>query len=299
MFNIKTNTMKNNLFSAIGGALLLTVLIFPLQVYSQSEKGIVKKYMQELPSGKPSYKEGAQKYRMTAVYTNRDLYGNFTGKTKVTGDYTCGLENGMATWNNVSIASSDDFSESFPEGKRQEYMENFKYVPSSEMLKEDAFKSFPSNAENVLSRNLIWDMGTIEGFARDYSDSLKMNVEYMIPQVSGEFAMAGIGTYNHVSIQVCWTGISYMYNELCAVIEYRALDNKIEMSLDQIQTRGTEQYWGTTWVSLGTRQIEYAEMYGGTIQEIIVRGLKEKMYVKTIRELEVERIKQENLTLHL
>ena len=35
-----------------------------------------------------------QKYRMTAVYTNRDLYGNFTGKTKITGDYTMGLENG-------------------------------------------------------------------------------------------------------------------------------------------------------------------------------------------------------------
>jgi len=36
---------------------------------------------------------------MTAVYTNRDLYGNFTGKTKVIGDYTSGFENGSVSWN--------------------------------------------------------------------------------------------------------------------------------------------------------------------------------------------------------
>ena len=283
--------MKNKLVSAIGGALSLTVLILPLQGYSQSAKSVVKNYMQQLPSGRPSYEDGPQKYRMTAVYTNRDLYGSFTGKVKVTGDYTCGLENGMASWNNVSIANSGSFSESFPEGVKQEYMEYFKYVPSSEMLKEDAFRSFPSNAENVLARNLIWDMGTIEGFAWDYTDSLQLNRIYTIPDIKGEFEMAGIGKYEHSSIQICWTGISYMNNEMCAVIEYRALDNKIAMSLDQIQTRGTEQYWGTTWVSLRTRQIEYAEMYGGTIQEIAVKGLKDKFLVKTIRELWVERIK--------
>ncbi len=297
--NEKIITMKNNLFNLFTGALIIAGLfISPSGISAQNQNAVVKKYMQTLPHGKPAF-DGPQKYRMTAVYTNRDLYGSFTGKVKVTGDYTCGLENGMASWNNVSIANSGSFSESFPEGVKQEYMEYFKYVPSSEMLKEDAFRSFPSNAENVLARNLIWDMGTIEGFAWDYTDSLQLNRIYTIPDIKGEFEMAGIGKYEHSSIQICWTGISYMNNEMCAVIEYRALDNKIALSLDQIQTRGTEQYWGTTWVSLRTRQIEYAEMYGGTIQEIIVRGLKEKMYVKTIRELEVERIKQENLTLHL
>ena len=38
-------------------------------------------------------------------------------------------------------------------------MENMTYVPSSDMLKEDAFKDFPASAENVFARNLIWDMG--------------------------------------------------------------------------------------------------------------------------------------------
>jgi hypothetical protein len=134
-------------------------------------------------------------------------------------------------------------------------------------------------------------MMCIEGFAWDYCDTLKLNKTYTVPDIKGEFDMADIGTYMHTSIQVCWTGVSVVNNRLCAVIEYRALDNKIELNMEQIKTKGTEQYWGTTWVAFDTRQIEKAEMYGGTIQEIEITGFKDKMLFKTIRELFVERIK--------
>jgi hypothetical protein len=291
MSDKKINKMKNNLIKLLTGALIIAGLfVSPLKVSAQNQKAVVNKYMQKLPHGKPVFDGMPQKYRMTAVYTNRDLYGNFTGKTKVSGDYTCGLEKGEASWNNVLISNSGDFSGSFPDGIRQEYMDNFKYIPSAEMLNEEAFKNFPANLENVFARNLIWDMMTIEGFAWEYSDSLKLNRIYTIPDIQGEFEMAGIGTYNHAKIQLCWTGISYINNEMCAVIEYRATDNKIELAMDQMNTRGTEQYWGTTWISLRTRQIEYAEMYGGTIQEIEIKGFKDKFLTKTIRDLWVERI---------
>ena len=59
-----------------------------------------------------------QKYRMTAVYTNRDLYGNFTGKMRVSGDYTRGLAGDSAMWNNVFISSSNNFSDPFPAGNK-------------------------------------------------------------------------------------------------------------------------------------------------------------------------------------
>jgi len=267
------------------------ILVFPAPTNAQNQKSIVRNYMTQLPHGKPDFREGPQKYRITAIYTNRDLYGNFTGKTKISGDYTCGFENQQASWSNVFIAGSNDFNGSFPDGAKQEYMSDFRYVPSAEMLEEEAFKGFPASPDNVLARNLIWDMFTIEGFAWDYADSLVMNRIYTIPDIKGEFQMAGIGTYSHASIQVCWTGISYVNNELCAVIEYRAVDNMIKLAMDQINTRGTEQYWGTTWVSLKTKQIEKAEMYGGTIQEIEVKGFSDKFLAKTIRELWVERIK--------
>ena len=68
----------------------MSLLIIVLSVSNgQSEKAVIKKYLSELPAVPVS--NSLTKYRMTAVYTNRDLYGNFTGKTKVTGDYTRGL----------------------------------------------------------------------------------------------------------------------------------------------------------------------------------------------------------------
>lgn len=254
----------------------------------QSEKAFMKKYLTKIPNVAVSNPQS--KYRMTAVYTNRDLYGNFMDKKKISGEYTRGLENGFAEWNNVYIATSSDFMKPFTSGTKQEYIENFKYVPSSEMLSKDAFKGFPPTPESVYAKNLIWDMLMIENFARDYSDSLRLNKTYIIPEISGAFEMENIGNYSQISIQICWTGVSVVNGKMCAVLEYRALDNKIELSMDQLKTRGTEQYWGTTWVALDDKQVEYAEVYGGTLQEIEITGMQNKFLVKTIRELWVERI---------
>jgi len=280
--------MKRKLSSTLAGLLISLLIIVPSVTNGQTDKEIINKYLNGLPVCPVS--NAIQKYRMTAVYTNRDLYGNFIDKTKVTGDYTWGLEKGFVQWNNVFISGSKNFSEPFPAGVKQEYIENFKYVPSPKMLDTDSFKDFPAGPMSVLAKNLIWDMMTIEGFTRDYTDSLKLNRNYRIPDIMGEFAMADIGTYSHTEIQLCWTGISIFNDELCAVIEYRAIDNKIEMSMAGLNTKGTEQYWGTTWVSLETGLIESAVMYSGTIQEIEVSGLKDKFLIKTIRELWVDKI---------
>jgi len=280
--------MKTNCNSVLRGLMISLLISVPFVSNGQSEKSFIKKYLNELPSVKVS--DALTKYRMTAVYTNRDLYGKFMDKKKITGDYTRGLENGLVSWNNIFISSSSDFSKPFPSGSKQVYMENFKYIPSSEMLDAAAFKDFPQGPETVFAKNLVWDMMMIENFAWDYSDSLKINRTYIIPEINGEFKMADVGNYSHTSIQMCWTGISQVNGKLCAVIEYRALDNKIELAMDQIKTKGTEQYWGTTWIALKDKQIEYAEIYGGTIQEIEVAGMNSKFLVKTIRELWVEKI---------
>lgn len=280
--------MKKKLNSGLAGLLVSLLIIVPSVSNGQSEKAVIKKYLRELTIVPVS--NTLQKYRMTAVYTNRDLYGTFIGKTKVTGDYTRGLENGFVSWNNIYISGSNNFSEPFPEGTNQEYMENMKYVPSPKMLDIQAFKDFPTGPETVFSRNLIWDMMAIEGFAWDHTDSLELNMNYRIPIKNGEFNMSDIGTYSHAEIQLCWTGISVINDELFAVIEYRALDNKVEISMENLKTKGTEQYWGTIWVSLKTRLIGRAVMYGGSMQEIEVTGLDNKFLVKTIRELWVEKI---------
>lgn len=280
--------MKNKVNTMIK-MLVASVLIFSFMTSScQSEKALISKYMQDLPA--VSAGNELHKYRMTAVYLNRDLYGNFTGKTKVTGEYTRGLKDGAVCWNNVIISGSDNMNEDFGMGTKQVYMENFRYSPAADMLKPDSFKDFPAGPETVLAKNLVWDMGAIESFAWGYTKDLKMNTDYTIPQSNEEFDMGGIGTYAHNNIHLCWTGICSFNDELCGVIEFRAVDNKIEMSVEPIKTKGTEQYWGTIRISLETGLIEHAEMYGGTIQEIEITGMENKMIAKTIRELWVDKI---------
>ncbi len=191
--------MKAKITLVVLCSILISEFVTPATVQGQKQKNVLKKYLQELPSGSPAKDGNLQKYRMTAIYINRDLYGNFTGKQKISGEYTCGYKDGSATWNNIYISGSNSFSDPFPEGKRQEYMENFNYVPSMKMLDKNAFKNFPAGAETVLAKNLVWDMGMIEEFAWKYSDSLKINKEYLLSDHEGEFAMADVGTYMHLS----------------------------------------------------------------------------------------------------
>jgi hypothetical protein len=287
--------MKTNLITGLRGAILAIILIAPVFSYGQknsknSDAVFIDKYLKVLPRISQKNSNDLLRYRMTAIYTNRDIYGNFMDKQKVSGEYTRGLENGFVSWNNIYVSGSNNFSEPFPAGKKQEYMENLKYVPSPKMLDASAFVDFPAGTESVFAKNLVWDMMAIEGFAWDYTDSLKLNTIYRIPEIKGEFNMADIGTYSHTEIQICWTGISSIHNEICAVIDYRALDNKIEMKMEGFKTKGTEQYWGTTWLSLKTGMIESAVMYGGTIQEIEVSGMTDKFLIKTVRELWVDKI---------
>jgi hypothetical protein len=281
--------MKKSLNCGLTGLFISLLVMLSGSLHGQSEKTVIDKYLKEIPSHPIS--QSVQKYRMTAVYTNRDLYGNFTGKTKISGIYTRGLENGFVSWNDVFISASDNFSATFKVGIKQDYMEHRKYIPSGEMLSAAAFSDFPPNPESVFSRNLVWDMMAIEGFAWDHTDSFELNRNYIIGGSGNEFAMADIGTYSHNDIQLMWTGISSVDDVLCAVIEFRATDNRIKMEMEGFKTQGTEQYWGTVWISLTNRMIEGAEMYGGTIQEIEVAGMQDKFLVKTIRDLRVEKIK--------
>jgi hypothetical protein len=272
-------------------SLSLLIVLISYNGYGQSLNTLKKRYMTSLPSGQPPDDDYLQKYRMTAVYKNMDIYGNFTGKTRVVGDYTRGYKGGYAKWNNVYVSESKNDAEPFDLGKKQDFLENFRYKPSTGMMNEAYFSSFPKSPENIFARNLIWDMLSVEIFAWRYNDSLKLNKVFTLPDIKGEFNMAEIGKYNHASIQLCWTGISVMNGQLCAVIEYRALNNKLAIAFENVKTKGTEQYWGNTWVSLRTKEIEYAEIYSATFQEVEVAGLKDKFITKTIRELTVDRIK--------
>lgn len=265
------------------------ILIFIMMVASaQSERMVKRNYLNRI---KPyEYKPSTHQYRMTAIYTNRDLYGNFTGRIKIKGDYYLTEDSEQVRWDNVCIFYSQGLSEPFGDGIRQEFMNGFQYVPSPEMLKPEAFSSFPQGIESVFSMNLVWDMMSIELFARNYLDSLELNKTFRINDSQENFEMGDIGQYSQDEIQLCWTGLSSVDNVLCNVIEYRAIDNMLSLDMDGLTSRGTEQYWGTVWVSNRNHEILKADMYSGTIQEISVPGTNTRFITKTIRELFLEKI---------
>ncbi|MBI5010630.1 MAG: hypothetical protein HZB98_13500, partial [Bacteroidia bacterium] len=97
-------------------AMIILIVSINATLSAQTDKNITK-YFKKLPD--VSVDKSTKKYRMTAVYTNRDLYGNFTGKILVSGEYTRRYKGDTCKWNNVFISSSNSFSGDFPEGNRQ------------------------------------------------------------------------------------------------------------------------------------------------------------------------------------
>lgn len=261
-----------------------------LATLSAQNKPGIEDYLTKLPGNLELAENFPQKYLMTAEYFNKDIYGNFNNKVKITGEYTRGFKDRHVIWNNVYISQSNSKTGPYNDKARQDFMENFSYTPSLNMLQESFFESFDNNPVNIIARNLIWDMTPIEAFAWNYFDSLQLNQTYIVPEIHGSFDMADIGTYDHTKIELIWIGISMMNNKLCAVIEYRALDNKLELYTEKINSKGSELYWGKTWVSLENKQIEYAEMYSNTVQEMEIEGMENNMLVSTTRALKVERI---------
>lgn len=258
-------------------------------LYGQEK--IVNQYLKGLPKDLKLDNKTPQRYLMTADYYNRDIYGDFQSKTRAVGEYTRGLKNGLVKWNNVYISNSSILEEAFPKGEKQEYMENMKYMPSGKMLEKSFFEKFPAGPNSMFAKNLIWDMMCIEEIAWKYFNSLKLNQDYVADDLNQEINLAGSGSYYTKNAKICWIGITKMNNEICAIIDYRVFDNKLELDIPGFKSKGSESYWGKTWVSLKDKQIEYAVMYSSTIQELEIAGVPQKIIVNTTREIKVERMK--------
>ena len=280
--------MKTNYLAIL---LIITGLILISSSLFGQKKMSIEKYLESLPQNLKLVEQTPQKYLMTTEYFNKDIYGNFANRVKVTGEYTRRLKDEHVRWNNVFIAHSNNQTGAYPDSTEQEYMENITYSSASALLEGSFFKSFDKNIDNVYARNLIWDTKAIEDFAWNYFDLLQPNETYLVPDIHGSFEMAEIGNYNHNNIKLDWIGIAMMNDKLCAVIEYRALDNKLELHTNTMKSKGSELYWGKTWVSLENKQIEYAVMYSNTVQEMEIEGLQNKILANTLRELKFERIR--------
>jgi hypothetical protein len=245
-------------------------------------------YLLELPKDLELDKSIQQTYLMTTNYIDFDMFGNFKKETQILGEYTNGLKNEKVKWNNVFISNRNSDEQSFYESRKMNSMEDFSYVPSTKMLNPESFPAFSSNTTQL--QNLVWDMMAFEVFAWEYFDSLKLNVEFVAKSANTEVDLAGSGTFENKDIRLNWNGISKINNEICAIIEYTAMNNPLMIKNDFIDIKGRSHYWGYVYVSLEDKQIEYAMMNEDVIMEIKFPGQENAQSANTIRKITLKKM---------
>jgi hypothetical protein len=97
---------------------------------------------------------------------------------------------------------------------------------------------------------------------------LKLNVPYRLLSAQ-DVNMPGVGTFQNRDVRLTWIGRSQRNGDDCAVIDYRAYFNPLEIANGGMTLKGRSHYWGEIWVSLTTKQIEYA-----TLQEDVLGEMK-------------------------
>lgn len=226
-----------------------------------------------LPQGSEVKDQGPRTYRFTIDHTVTDTTGRVVQRQRVSGDYTRGLPGGEAMWSRVTVAQSEGPAEISGPGQKREFMEGFRYRPGpaslGETMKPDFFKNFPPAA--AFERNLVWDTGMIEMFGQDQFEHLTLNTPYRL--LSGQDVnMPGMGTFHNRDVQLTWIGRSHRNGQDCAVIEYHAFFNPLEIANGGMTLTGRSHYWGEIWVSLSSKQIEYATLQEDVLGEMTLAG---------------------------
>jgi hypothetical protein len=224
----------------------------------------------DLPHGTVVKDAGPRTYRFTVDYNTASRTGDVIRRQRVTGDYTRGMASGEVEWKNVGEAQADGATAPFSSAQKQDFIEGFHYPSGSlDTLKPDFFKSFPVSA--VFERNLIWDTSMIESFGQNYFDQLKLNLPLQIV-ADQDVNMPGVGTFHNRNVVLEWVGRTQRNGQECALIEYRAFFNPLQIASGGMTLKGRSDYWGDIWVSLATRQIEYATIYEEVSGEMKLPG---------------------------
>jgi len=208
-------------------------------------------------------------YRFTVQYLNANTQGKVFSRQQVIGEYTRGLPGRDVIWKNVAVAESSGLDQPFGPPQKREFMEGFRYHNNSDTMSPDFFKGFPPTA--VQERNLVWDEEMFELFGQDQFEHLKLNQPYHLLG-NQNIKMPSVGTFENRDVELEWVGRSIRNGKDCAVIEYRAYLNPLNINNGGINMVGRSNYWGQIWVAVKTRQIEYGTLYEDVLGEVKLPG---------------------------
>ena len=258
----------------IAAAMVLAVLA-SLELLAQSWS---------LPQGASVKDDGPRTYRFTVEYFIANTQGEITARQRLTGEYTRALANGEVAWKNVSQAKADSATAPFGPPERREFMEGFHYrrsaKESADSMAPEFFKGFPPTA--VYERNLVWDTEMIEDFGQKHFDELKLNRPYHMI-ASQTINLPDVGKFQNRDVQLEWVGKSQRNGKECAVIGYSAFFNPLEIANGGVDLKGRSHYWGQMWVSLTTRQIEFATLDEDVMGELKLPGQNAPIVISVFR----------------
>jgi hypothetical protein len=235
------------------------------------------------PVGAGAKDTAPRAYRFTVDYTSSDTKGQITKRQRVRGEYTRGLAGGDAVWTNVTFAEGSGATEPLAAPQKREFMEGFRYRRRgdfSDSMKPDFFKGFPPTA--VMERNLVWDAEMFELFGEDQLSHLKPNEPYHVVS-NNDVTMPGVGTFHNRDVELTLIGRSPRNGQQCAVIEYRAFFNPLDIANGGMTLKGRSHYWGLIWVSLDRQQIEYATLYEDVAGELRLPGAAAEQLIDVFR----------------
>jgi hypothetical protein len=224
----------------------------------------------KLPQGMTVKDAGPRSYRFTVTYNTANRVGEIVHRQQLTADYTRGLGARDVMWKNVAQAEANGATEPFGTPEKRGFMEGFRYRDDlAGTLKPDFFKGFPATA--VFERNLVWDIGMIEDFGQDYFEKLELNQPYQV-SANDNVKMPDVGMFHNRRVTLEWIGMSKRNGQDCALIKYQAFFNPLEITSGPMTLKGRSDYWGEIWVSLATKQIEYATIYENVAGEMKLAG---------------------------
>ncbi len=245
----------------------------------------------ELPQGISVKDNGPRTYRFTVEYDIANSKGDILHRQRLTAEYTRGLGDGEVMWHNVAEAEAEGVTAPFAAAQQRGFMDGFRYRDDvSSTLQPGFFKGFPATA--VFERNLVWDTAMIEHFGQDFFQYLKLNEPYHVASEEN-VNMPDVGTFHNRDIVLEWIGRSQRNRQDCALIEYHAFFNPLEIVNGGMSLKGRSDYWGQIWVSLATKQIEYATLYESVVGDMKVAGQSTPQVVNVFRSGALEPIGKE------
>lgn len=214
--------------------------------------------------------KGPRTYRFAVDYQTADSQGAIVHRQRISGEYTRGLAGGEVEWKNVLQSEANGPEGPFGAAQKRAFMDGLRYKNDlGATMQPEFFKAFPADA--VFERNLVWDTGMIELFGQGFFEKLKLNEPYHA-FADETVKMPDMGTFHNRDVVLEWVGRSFRNGQDCAVIDYHAFLNRLEIAAGEMKLRARSDYWGQIWVSLKTKQIEYGTLHENVLGEMKLPG---------------------------